>query len=133
MKHRTRCARWLAPLALTACAEAPSYLRTHGYAGDREAELGWILLLVALAVVVVVAGLVLMGSLRGHRPDMKGALVRPTGAGLGWIVIGGIAIPSAVLVVLFVYSMSVLTAVAAPSAPSALGVRIIGHRWWWEV
>jgi cytochrome c oxidase subunit 2 len=125
----------VALVTLTACAQAPTYLRTSGDAADREAALGWILLIVSLIVIAVVSALVLVGSVRGRRHERPGDVIRDSGHGLPWIAVGGVAVPVLVLVVLFVYSMSVLEAVAGttPTATPALTVRVVGHRWWWEV
>lgn len=108
-----------------------SYLRTFGYVGDRVATLGWILLIVASAVVLVVTALVVAGVWR--RGTRAPAPVERGGAGLGWVVIGGIVVPTIVLAGTLVVTVMTQAAVAAPASPPALTVRVIGHQWWWEV
>jgi cytochrome c oxidase subunit 2 len=120
----------LAPLAAAGCDSAPTYLRTSGYIGDREATLGWVLLAIASAVVVIIAVLVLAAIYR-RRPAGQ-ELVRVEG-GLSWIYLGGIAIPALILIGVTVYSLLVLRQVATPPQQPSMTVQVIGHTWWWEV
>jgi cytochrome c oxidase subunit II len=108
-----------------------SYLRTFGFVGDRLATLGWILLIIASAVVLVVTVLVVAGVWRRSVPVP--APVERGGTGLRWVVIGGIVVPAVVLVAALVATVLTQAAVAAPASPPALVVRVIGHQWWWEV
>jgi cytochrome c oxidase subunit 2 len=119
-----------AALAVAGCQGAPTYLRTSGYIGDRVATLGWVLLAIASAVVVIIVALVLAAIYR-RRPG-GGDLQREEG-GLGWIYIGGIAVPALILIGVTVYSLLVLRRVATPPEQPALTVQVVGHTWWWEV
>lgn len=110
---------------------SPGFLRTYGFVGDREATLGWVLLAVASAVVIVVSGLVVGGvARRGVRAP---APVERGGGGLRWVAVGGIVVPSITLVVVFVLTMATQAAVAAPATTPALTVRVTGRQWWWDV
>jgi cytochrome c oxidase subunit II len=111
--------------------QSPTYLRTFGPIGDRLATLGWSLLIISSVVVLVVSVLVLVGVLR--RGTRSFAPVERAGGGLRWIVIGGIVVPTMILVVVFVLTMVTQAAVASPATPPALTVRVTGHQWWWEV
>jgi cytochrome c oxidase subunit II len=111
--------------------QSPTYLRTFGPIGDRLATLGWSLLIISSVVVLVVSVLVLVGVLR--RGTRSFAPVERAGGGLRWIVIGGIVVPTVILVVVFVLTMVTQAAVASPATPPALTVRVTGHQWWWEV
>jgi cytochrome c oxidase subunit 2 len=111
--------------------QSPTYLRTFGLIGDRLATLGWILLIISSAVVLVVSVLVLAGVLR--RGTRSFAPVEPAGGGLRWIVVGGIVVPTLILVAVFVFTVLTQAAVAAPAAPPGVTVRVTGHQWWWEV
>jgi len=119
-----------AVLLLSACSGSPSFLSTFGYRGDREARLGWVLLIIASVVVIVIAGLLIAGLLR--RRHEGGDLMR-TGGGLSWIMIGGIAVPGLILLGVLFFAMSTLAADTAPASKPAVTVQVIGHRWWWEV
>jgi len=120
----------LAVLATIGCESAPTYLRTSGYIGDREATLGWVLLAIACAVVVIIA--VLVPAAIYHRRPAGTGLQRDEG-GLSWIYIGGIAVPALILIGVTIYSLAVLGRVSSPPEKAALTVQVIGHTWWWEV
>jgi cytochrome c oxidase subunit 2 len=111
-------------------SQSPSYLHPAGAAAAPAAVLGWILLGIAVAVVLVVAVLVLIPSLRRAGPG--GTAVARSGHGLSWILIGGLAVPVVILLVVFVLTVRTLAAVAMPRRTAAT-VEVIGHRWWWEV
>jgi len=119
-------------LLLTAgCAGAPTYLRPHGIRGHRQAELGWLLLIIASLVCIVVMILVVAAIYR-RRAGAGPGTVEGTRGGLRWIIIGGIAAPSAILLGVLIVAMRTLRADAAPPT-AALTIQVIGHRWWWEV
>jgi cytochrome c oxidase subunit 2 len=107
---------------------SPSFLRTYGFVAGREAWLGWMLLVIAVVVVLVVSALVLAGALRRPEP----VRVEQEDEGLRWIVIGGIVVPSLVLVVVLVLAVTTQAAIATP-AGADLTVRVTGRQWWWEV
>jgi cytochrome c oxidase subunit II len=120
----------LAVLAVAGCEGAPTYLRTSGYIGDREARLGWVLLVIASVVVVAIAGLVLAAIYRRRPVDRP---VQREESGLSWIYIGGIVVPGLVLIGVTIYSLTVLRQVVRVPAQPKVTVQVIGHRWWWEV
>jgi cytochrome c oxidase subunit 2 len=122
---------WPATIALAACAGSPTYLRTAGVIGDREARLGWVLLAIASAVVIGISALVLAATLR-RRPEAGTGLMR-SGGGVRWIGIGGVAVPALILLGVLVYGTLTFAAVASPPSRPAVTVLVIGHRWWWEV
>ncbi|HEU4648906.1 MAG TPA: cytochrome c oxidase subunit II [Gemmatimonadales bacterium] len=113
------------------CAGSPHYLRGYGYAADREARLGWLLLIISMLVVLIVTVLVALALWR-RRPPHTGQVER-SGAGLKWIYWGGIIIPTVVLVGVFIATLGTLAAVATPKREPAVTVEVTGHRWWWEV
>ncbi|HEX6614765.1 MAG TPA: cytochrome c oxidase subunit II [Gemmatimonadales bacterium] len=108
-----------------------NYFRTFGPISDRLATLGWVLIIISLAVVLVVSVLVLVGVLR--RGTHSFAPVARTGGGLRWIVIGGILVPVVILAAVFVFSIATQSAVASPATRPELTVRVTGRQWWWEV
>ena len=111
--------------------QSPTYLRTFGPIGDRVATLGWILLIISSIVVLVVSVLVLAGVLR--RGTRAFGPVERAGGGVRWIVVGGIVVPTLILVAVFVFTVLTQAAVAAPAAAPELTIRVRGHQWWWEV
>jgi cytochrome c oxidase subunit 2 len=109
---------------------SPSFLRTYGFVANREAWLGWILLGIAAVVVLVVSALVLVGALRRGRPEP--VRIGREREGLRWIVIGGIVVPTVVLVVVLILAVTTQSAIATP-AGADLTVRVTGRQWWWEI
>jgi cytochrome c oxidase subunit II len=126
-----RWARWLAALAISACAGTPSYLRAYGPVAVRQARLGWFLLIVAAAVVAVMGLLVIVATVRRRAPAESDLLA--DAGGLGWVLVGGIAVPVVILAAVLVVSTGTLAAVARAPAHPAATIRITGHQWWWEI
>jgi cytochrome c oxidase subunit 2 len=126
---------WAAFIFATSCSNAPlNYMHGHGPVASSEAKLGWWLLIVSAGVVLVVALLVVLGAFRGPRSREETSLARTAKhGGLPWIYIGGLIIPAVILVVSFGFTLGTLHATARPPRAAAATVRIIGHRWWWEV
>jgi cytochrome c oxidase subunit II len=108
-----------------------STLSTRGVSGARERALGWFLLIVASAVVVVMTILVLAAALRRRRADVPATTSSVTE--LRWITIGGIAVPSVILTIAFLFTVTTINAVGAPAGSYAATIQVTGHQWWWEV
>lgn len=130
--HSLRRAGLLIPaIAAAACARAPTYMSTDGFAADREATLGWTLTWISIVVVVVVGVLILVGTFRRRARGDEIARSQPDRS-IRWILIGGIIIPAIVLTFSFVYTTVTLSAVSSPDRKPTLTVEVVGHRWWWE-
>ncbi|HET7566142.1 MAG TPA: cytochrome c oxidase subunit II [Gemmatimonadaceae bacterium] len=117
-------------LLAAACAEAPSTLRPASAPAHRLFVLQWWLIGIALAVMLII-GVLLLVPLR-HRirtvadaPLEEGGSTRPIAI--------GVVISALILIAVFIYSAVVLAADAKPDTPPKLAVKVIGHRWWWEV
>jgi cytochrome c oxidase subunit 2 len=108
--------------------------------GDRIATLGWIM--IAIAAVVFVLVLVLLGRvLLGRRgpgastPDAPGDPWSPPErrfllSSKGWILAGGVVLPTVVVLVLS--GLTVDTLSADPGRPD-LEIRVVGEQYWWRV
>ncbi|HEV2594742.1 MAG TPA: cytochrome c oxidase subunit II [Sphingomicrobium sp.] len=121
-------------LALTGCSSLPlSYLDSDAPIGGRIAQLGWGMLAISCAVVVIITALVIIASLGGGRDGAPGELaVRRDAGGMRWIYIG-VGISSVVLAISAIWTLMTLRAVAEPSAKTApLTIGIDAHQWWWE-
>jgi len=130
-------------LAVAGCESAQSTFDAHGPAAVRIGHLEW--LMTVLFVVITVIMWVLFGFAFYRR---RGTLAEhepiDTSGGEAWIAIGGLAIPLAVLTVLFVLGLGLLRdfpihgmhganmqgAMARSMKPDIL---IVGHQWWWEI
>jgi cytochrome c oxidase subunit 2 len=112
----------------------PSMFATHGQAADRIAQLGWALTLISGAVTLVVIGVLVVALVRRRSPPVTD--IEPeeaAGAATRWIVIAGAIVPACIASAAFVYSLQVQGAIAGPPSLPAMTIRVIGHRWWWEV
>lgn len=121
--------------SMTGCGGTQNILAPGGPAARKIADLGWFVIVVFSAVTVIMWVLITWvavrrrGTLTEHQPwDASG--------GLGWILIGGLAIPAVILAVVFVWGLQTMSAFPlggndAEGQPPM--IRIIGHQWWWEV
>jgi cytochrome c oxidase subunit 2 len=109
-------------------------LSPAGEAAQRLALLGWWLIGIAGAVVVIVAIVVLI-PLAWRRQTIEET--PPTGSaehdeGKGPIIVLA-TISLLILVAAFAGTVVTMRAADAPSHTPTLTVRIVGHQWWWEV
>jgi cytochrome c oxidase subunit 2 len=126
-------AAFLAVSAPAARGAQQRMLSPGGPAARNLADLGWFVVLLSLAVLVVMwflIGMVLTrprGSFDEHAPA-------DTGGGLNWVYFGGFAFPAIVLAIMYVaslHSMSEFPLNRGMNTPP--DIRIIGHQWWWEL
>ncbi|MGH2370767.1 MAG: cytochrome c oxidase subunit II, partial [Chloroflexota bacterium] len=120
-------------LVLVACEHAPSALDPHGPQAAQLAWLGWFMFAVATAIFVLVMALLLYGLFRRRRTLAQPAAAGGGDTGARWVVIGGIAMPVVVLVVVLGLIIRAMPALSAPSTPANLTVEVIGYQYWWEV
>ncbi len=124
------------PLLLFAsCQPVQSTFNAHGPAADRLAHLSWFMTILFLIVTVIMWVFIAWaagkrrGSLAEHAPV-------DIGGGQAWIAIGGLAIPLAILTVIFVLGLKLLVQFPIHGShhhPMKPEIRIFGHQWWWEV
>lgn len=118
----------------SACAGAPSPFRPASEPAAQLASLGWLLTIIAAVVCVIIAVLVLVPALRGWRATrMRELPALHRGDGERWIVIGGIAIPVAMLLGVFVVTAATLSKTSHPPTRARFMIQVTGHQWWWEV
>jgi cytochrome c oxidase subunit 2 len=124
------------PTALAYADTPMSYLRTYGPAADPVTRLGWGLGAISLVVTLIIAVLLLVALLRPRAQatyDERGRLgVRRDEGGLSWIFVG-VGVSTVVLLIATAWTLVTLSAVAAPTSPGALTLRITGNQWWWAV
>jgi cytochrome c oxidase subunit II len=122
----------LAPLLFATCRGDQSTLDPAAAASRDVASLWWAMFAVAAVVVAVVTMLVLSASLRPRGDRASRRWLGRSGSRL--IVVGGVVVPLAILVVLFVLTLSTLPSVSAPEEGDGdLVVEVIGRQFWWEV
>ena len=116
------------------CAGSPSIFLTAGPAANEIARLGWLFTIVAAAVTVIVTAV--LGAALFRRRSAPTHSVERTGDPRGpirWIVTGGIILPAIILVACFVFTLLTQSAIARPPSRAVVTLRVIAHRWWWEV
>lgn len=122
----------LAAALLAGCAGPQDYMRTGGRAAGEIARLGWPVLLV-LSLVTVVTWLLIAWVAFRRRGSFDEHAPAEAGGGQRWILIGGLAIPVAVLSIMFISTLGTLS--TFPMAHAAMDepdIRIIGHQWWFD-
>ena len=110
------------------------YLETFGPRADPVTALGWGLLALSCAVVVIVGVLVLWGVLtRRQRASIAPADLPVAGGegGMRWIYVG-LALTLVALIGSLVWTVAVTAAVNSPAQKPALTLEVVGHQWWWE-
>jgi cytochrome c oxidase subunit II len=119
----------LVPIAgLSACSGAPSPLHPASQNADELRWFWWLLIAIAGLIFVAVVALLVWGALR--QPSEEERLrEHPLGGRLVWI--GGIAIPIAVLALVFGISIALM--IRQTAAASQMTIEVTGHQWWWEV
>jgi cytochrome c oxidase subunit II len=118
----------------SACAGAPSPMRPGSEPASQLANLGWLLTIVGMIVIAIIAVLLLIPALRGWRAGRAGE-IQPVHSGDGerWIVIGGIAIPLAILIGVFAVTAATLSRTSHAPTRARFMIEITGRQWWWEV
>ena len=136
--HRTRGVGVLAAVVVSwsaaGCASAPTPMLPASQPAAQLASLGWLLTIVGSIVIVIIAVLLTIPALRGWRAGHAGA-IPPVHSGDGerWIVIGGIAIPLAILIGVFAVTAATLSRTShAPTRPRFM-IEVTGRQWWWQV
>lgn len=89
------------------------------------ASMGTVVYLLVLAFIV--------GGVRRRRDD-RGQGGPPQTDGVSkWIVLGGVAMPVAVLAAVFGLSLAANSALPGKPPENAIVIDVIGHQWWWEI
>src|SRR5207247_6485814 len=111
----------------------PSALDPKGPAAARIAELWWVMLAFGTAILVLVVVLLFAALLRAWwatrdlTPDS-----RDGDLGRNWLIFS-IVLSVIVLAIVFGYSIYTLADLENPKAQSAVKIKVIGRRWWWDV
>jgi cytochrome c oxidase subunit 2 len=112
----------------------PSILTGAGDQGQRIAQLWWVMFALAIAVYVVVGGLVVIAILRGRRgePARRSKPRRIRWDENATIVFGGLVVPAVVLFIVGVLTVQT-TASADVASRSGLQIDVVARRWFWDV
>jgi len=112
----------------------PSALDPHGPAAAILAHDGVLVLALFVGVTAVLWLLVLWVALR-KRGSLSEHAPIDVGGGMRWVLVGGLGVPAAVLAGVFIGMLTELHAIPmeAGHVHGTPAVKVIGHRWWWEV
>lgn len=102
-----------------------SALHPAGPAAERISELWWLMASLLGVAFLAVAALVYLAVRRRAGTDTP-----PLGT-LRFILVGGVAVPLVVSLVLLIDSLGVTRALRLPG--TGVTVEVVGHQWWWEV
>jgi cytochrome c oxidase subunit 2 len=118
-------------VSLAGCGNrrSPKILGGSGNESHRVSGLWWLMFGLAAFVYLVVGGFIVLASVRG-RGTPAGRRSRLSDHGFIWV--GGIIAPLAILMTLAAFTVNTTSALRKAS-PNDLRVNIIGKRWWWAV
>jgi cytochrome c oxidase subunit II len=80
----------------------------------------------------VVTALILIGVVPGRRRRATSDRVTPRWA-VRLVMLGGVLVPVLILAVLWVLTLSDMSALSHPGRSGPIRVQVVGHQWWWEV
>ena len=106
-----------------------SIVDAKGSEAQRIAGVWWLMFGLAAAVYVIVAAFIMIGALRGRRTE-TGKPSHLTDDGLIWI--GGVIVPTAILLFLAVVTVHSSTHLRQ-AEKNALRIEVVGKQWWWQV
>jgi cytochrome c oxidase subunit 2 len=102
---------------------SPGVLQPAGPAAQVIADIGWLLIIGAGTILLVVM-LLLGWALRRHAPRLRAGL---------WIAGAGVAFPLVVLVALFAHALPLSPSWRPVPPAGALVISVEARMWWWEV
>lgn len=97
-------------------------------------QIGWFLVALTSILTLVMGFLIVVGALR-RRGSLAEHAPIDEGGGTTWILVGGLGIPVAVLVGLFLLTVVTLGNVPdeAEADAAEVVIEVTGHQWWWHV
>jgi len=117
---------------LSACQPSPTFLNPASPIAEHQANLYKTVLIMALAVFVLVEGgliwILVQNRKRPEDDELPPQIHHNTKLEIIWT-----AVPTLLVIVLFIMTVRTVNAVAAPqSAEGDINIRVVGHQWWWE-
>lgn len=122
---------------LSACQGETSILNPRGEGATHIANLWWIMFIIGMVVYLQVISFLAYALFRRRESSISEAnnadISPPSPNTRTFIVANGIAIPTAVLTVVFGFNLITLTQLSPGNRDAELLIEVVGHRWWWEV
>jgi cytochrome c oxidase subunit 2 len=128
---RATVAPHILPQVRAVYGDNPSIFHTAGPEARRLATLGWVMIVVGVAVFIIVMLLLLIPLWRRRNATQDDARPAPVNE-RAWVLYGGAAIPAVILAGIFVLTLATMRDSLA-ARPTPLTIEVTGHRWWWEV
>ncbi len=122
----------MAGMMLAGCGgnrRSPKILGGNGSESHRVSGLWWLIFGLAAFVYLVVGGFIVLAAVRG-RGTPAGRRSRITDHGFIWV--GGIIAPLAILMTVAAFTVNTTSALRKPSSRE-LRINVVGKRWWWAV
>jgi cytochrome c oxidase subunit II len=119
--------------ACASCSGPGSIMDPAGPAARRIAGLWWLMLAISAVVFIIVLVLLAIAIVKGRRSADLAVDRGPAKWGEPFVLISGVAIPSLILVGMFLVSLRDMNTLSAPEEDTAVTVEVIAHDWWWEV
>jgi cytochrome c oxidase subunit 2 len=122
-----KAARWsIGALSMAwGCGGAQSALAPAGLQAEQLARVFWWMTAGALAIWLLVLGIVLYAAHSPERQDLAGPK--------RLIVWGGVILPTLALTLVLCFGLALIPEHVAPSTPSRLRVHVSGEQYWWRV
>jgi cytochrome c oxidase subunit II len=106
------------------------FLNSFGPASQPTLYLGWVFSALVTAILLLIILLVLWAVYHPRAQDsFTIADERP---GVHWIYTGT-GISTFILIILAVYSLTILNTITKPATPPALTITVTGYDWWWKI
>ena len=115
---------------LAACHAPMSALGPAGPGAARITGLTWGLM-AAAALVASVVGVLFLGAIR--RNGAGDSTVDLTPRGNRFVTVGGVMLPAAVLLAVFLVGLGVLHRMSTTTSLPEVTFELTGHQWWWDV
>jgi cytochrome c oxidase subunit 2 len=108
------------------------FLHSYGPASMPTMHLGWVFAGIAVAVCVIIAGLLAGALIHPRQPTPDTRRIDSSDHGLRWIYIGA-GVSACILLGMTVYALITLNKVSKPLRAPNLTLTVTGYDWWWKV
>jgi len=99
---------------------------------SRQSDLYMVTLIMAAVIFVIVEGGIIISVTRFRRRKDDTSEPRQNHGNISLEIIWT-AIPMVLVIILFVFTLNTMNAIAAPQpSPNDIKVNVVGHQWWWE-
>ena len=114
---------------------SPLSLFTNAGAGAQQiSPLLWGLIVLSIGVVVIIGIAVLAAIVVRSRGRHDPAAISPEHSRGGmWLIYGGTAISTLVLIGFIGWTLTTMVATSSPPQPAAFTVDVTGEQWWWQL